>query len=102
MMIVSNKLGSWQAWRRLLMSSNRNDRDSQMRCELRARRGGRLDVHRMAATRDVDATGSPRLLPQCEGIKNLKTAQSERPRPHIRFPSDFSFSSSLLLRSNPL
>ena len=27
--------------------------------------------HRMAATRDVDATGSPRLLPQCERIENL-------------------------------
>jgi len=37
MMIVSNRLGSWQAWRRLLMSSNRKDRDSQMRCELPAR-----------------------------------------------------------------
>ena len=31
-MFVSGKLGSWQVWRRLLMSSNRNDRDSQMRC----------------------------------------------------------------------
>jgi hypothetical protein len=28
----------------------------------------------------MDATGSPRLLPQCEGIEDLKTDQSERPR----------------------
>jgi hypothetical protein len=33
-MIVSNQLGWWHAWRRLLMPSNRHDRDSQMRCEL--------------------------------------------------------------------
>src|SRR5712664_1500150 len=51
------------------MSSNRNDRDSQMRRELRARATRRPSDGR--EERDVDATGSPRLLSQCEGIENL-------------------------------
>ncbi len=36
--------------------------------------------------RDVDATGSPRLLPQCEAIENLQIAQSDRPH---RMPKKF-------------
>ena len=38
---------------------------------------------------DVDATRSPRLLPQCEGIENLKTDQSERPRHMSKFSKAF-------------